>query len=59
MIVPITDEHGETQLLVLDRNSNMAREAIRTTMESLAQHPKPVEHNTLQQATTQKSQLQH
>lgn len=48
MIVPITDDNGETQLLVLDRNSNMAREAVRTTMNSLSQHA-PVEHNTLQQ----------
>jgi hypothetical protein len=38
MIVPITDENGETQLLVMDRNSNMAREAVHTAMNSLSQH---------------------
>ena len=36
MIVPITDENGEVQLLVMDRNSPMARHAIDVTMDSLS-----------------------
>lgn len=39
----------------MDRNSNMAREAVRTTMNSLSSShvAAPVEHNTLQQQVSQ------